>query len=230
MVHSGKTLLQTKADRAKGNAVGQSDIPDEDDDDDQEDDGEVCCNDDDYDDNWDEADCNCTDHVNGNAVWKGDIPHEDEEGEEDDDDGEEDDDDGEDDEDYIDHGDGEDDDCDDNDDMDSVYTVHMTMESSWSFGMNNIQPPIFCDRPDSPSNINQSTEKVQKEEGNIVCMEAKVVTTPCYTNYTLPIPYHITHARPEAVSIPAFGNLRASPWSPYQLLQLHIAISYDTTQ
>ena len=51
MVHSGKTLLQTKADRAKGNAVGQSDIPDEDDGDDQEDDGVVCCNDDDYDDN-----------------------------------------------------------------------------------------------------------------------------------------------------------------------------------
>ena len=31
MVHSGKTLLQTKADCAKGDAVGESDIPDEDD-------------------------------------------------------------------------------------------------------------------------------------------------------------------------------------------------------
>ena len=29
--HGGETLLQAKADRAKGNAVGESDIPDEDD-------------------------------------------------------------------------------------------------------------------------------------------------------------------------------------------------------
>ena len=51
MVHGGKTLLQTKADRAKGDAVRESDIPDDNDEDDHEDgDGALVGGKDNYDD------------------------------------------------------------------------------------------------------------------------------------------------------------------------------------
>ena len=69
MVHGGKTLLQTKADRAKGNAVGESDIPDKDGEDNDDDDDEE--EEDNYNYDWDDIiiDNDDVESVHDNGVF-----------------------------------------------------------------------------------------------------------------------------------------------------------------